>query len=463
MASIQFLGAAGTVTGSRHLIEHNGRRVLLDCGLFQGLKELRKRNWDEFPVAPRSIDAVVLSHAHIDHTGWLPRLVRQGFKGRIYATPATRDLAAIMLPDSGRIQEEDADYANRKGYSKHSPALPLYTEDDAVACIPRIRALSYDERQDLGDGIAIMFRRAGHILGSAVVHVELDGPGADRCTFVYSGDLGRYDSPIIPDPDPLQETTYLLVECTYGDRRHADNHPEHDLKRHVLRMVEERGVMIIPAFAIGRTQGILYSLRQLQLAGEIPEIPTYVDSPMACDATALYLMHREEHDEAMMRLLLGGQQPIQPDHVSMARSVRESKAIAEHESGPLIIVSASGMATGGRVLHHLKQRLPDPKTTVLFAGYQAVGTRGRRMLDGEKSIRIHGKDIPINARIGQIYGFSAHADQEGIDRWLSSVHRPPTRTFCVHGEPGGLNATHRHLEARGWPAYVPVYKEKIDL
>ncbi len=463
MASIQFLGAAGTVTGSRHLIEHNGCRILLDCGLFQGWKKLRQRNWEEFPIPPESIDAVILSHAHIDHTGWLPRLVEQGFQGPIYATPATRDLAAIMLPDSGRIQEEDADYANRKGFSKHAPALPLYTEADAVACIPRIRALPYDEPQDLGRGVTVMLRRAGHILGSAAVHVKLNGPSGDRLTLIYSGDLGRYDTPIIPDPDPLEYATYLILECTYGDRRHADNHPEDDLKKYVQQMVEERGIMIIPAFAIGRTQGILYALRQLQLAGEIPEIPTFVDSPMACDATALYLMHRDEHDEEMVQLLINGDQPIQPDHVYMARSVRESKAISERETGPLIIISASGMATGGRVLHHLKQRLPDPRTTVLFSGYQAEGTRGRRMLEGERSVRIHGKDIAVRARVGQIYGFSAHADCEEVERWLSGVQKPPRRTFCVHGEPSGLDSSYRRLKSRRWPAYVPSYKEKVEL
>lgn len=463
MTSIQFLGAAGTVTGSRHVVEHNGRKVLLDCGLFQGLKKIRRRNWDEFPIPPESIDTVVLSHAHIDHTGWLPRLVKQGFNGDIYATPATRDLAAIMLPDSGRIQEEEAEYANRKGYSKHNPALPLYTEDDAVACIPRIRALPYENLIELGDGLNVTLRRAGHILGSAVVNLELNGPGKEQRILVYSGDLGRYEVPIIPDPDPLhRRATYVMVECTYGDRSHTENHPQDDLRQHVRRMVDENGVLIIPAFAIGRTQGILYHLRQLQLAGEIPEIPTFVDSPMACDATALYLMHREEHDEEMVRLLIGGEQPIQPDHVYMARSVRESKAIAERD-GPLIIISASGMASGGRVLHHLKQRLPDPKTTVLFAGYQAVGSRGRRMLDGETSIRIHGRSVPIKARIGQIYGFSAHADYEGVNRWLSSVEKPPQRTFCVHGEPPGLHAMKERLAARGWPAHVPDYMEMVEL
>ncbi len=462
MTTIQFLGAAGTVTGSRHLIEHNGRRILLDCGLFQGLKKLRKRNWQQFPVPPESIDAVVLSHAHIDHSGWLPRLLKRGFRGSIFATPATRDLSAILLPDSGRIQEEEANYANRKGYSKHSPALPLYTEAEAVACIPRMRALPYNTPEDLGEGIIVRLRRAGHILGSALIELELHGPGTSRRTVVYSGDLGRYDMPIIPDPDPISHATYLLVECTYGDRSHTDTKPEDQLTKHVLGVVEQKGVLIIPSFAIGRTQGILYTLRQLQLQGRIPEIPTFVDSPMACDATALYLMHREEHDDEMVRLMADGDRPIQPDHVHMTRSVEQSKAISR-QSGPIIIISASGMATGGRVLHHLKQRLSNPGTTVLFAGYQAIGTRGRRLLEGAKTIRIHGENIGVRAQIQQISGFSAHADYREVDRWLAGVEKPPQQVFCVHGEPDGLEATRRRLQSRGWAASVPGYLEEIEL
>lgn len=457
MTSIQFLGAAGTVTGSRHLIEHEGARILLDCGLFQGLKELRVRNWEPFPVPPSSIDAVVLSHAHIDHTGWLPALCKHGFDGPVYATPATRDLLAIMLPDSGRLHEEEARYANQRGFSKHHPALPLYTEEDALDTIPRIHAVRYQSWKSLPGGMRLRMHRAGHILGSAIVELE-----AGDHRIVFSGDLGRYDRPIIPDPDGIERATTLLVECTYGDRAHEVHHPQSVLRDEVLAMVRRRGVLIIPAFAIGRTQQLLFHLRELQAAGEVPPLPVYVDSPMACDATPLYLMHREEQDDEMRALIGSGETPLYPERVSFTRSVEESRAINKAE-GPMIIISASGMATGGRVLHHLKRRLPDSDTTVLFVGYQAVGTRGRRLLDGEDTIRIHGEDIVVKARIGQIYGFSAHADAAETERWLQSFEAPPRRTFCVHGEPSALEATRARLEARGWPAYVPDYLETVEL
>jgi metallo-beta-lactamase family protein len=462
MAAIHFLGAAQTVTGSRHLVEHEGRRVLLDCGLFQGIKRIRKQNWDRFPVTPRSIDAVVLSHAHIDHTGWLPRLINEGYRGPIYATPATRDLLAIMLPDSGRLHEEEARYANRKGFSKHRPALPLYTEEDAVRCIPKIRAITYDEPREVAPGMTVTYHRAGHILGSAVVQLDLAGGDADGHRIIFSGDLGRPHTPIIPDPDPIPRATTLLLECTYGDRLHDQFHPVADLAREVKDMVARKGVLIIPAFAIGRTQHILYYLRELQDRGEIPELPIFVDSPMACNATPLYLMHREEHDREMAAMLVEGDEPLHPERVSFARSVEASKAINER-NGPLIIISASGMATGGRVLHHLKRRLGDDNTTVLFVGYQAIGTRGRRLLDGEKQIRIHGHDWPVKAKIGQIYGFSAHADYGEVDQWLSHFGAPPKRTFCIHGEPDALRATVKRLSGRGWNAYAPEPLERIEL
>lgn len=463
MASIHFLGAAGTVTGSRHLVEHQGKRVLLDCGLFQGRKPIRKQNWDSFPIAPRQIDAVVLSHAHIDHTGWLPRLVAQGFKGKVYATPATRDLLAIMLPDSGRLQEEEARYANKKGFSKHHPALPLYTEEDAARCIPRIRARPYGEPFQVCPGFNVTFRHAGHILGSAVVQLDLEGGGADGHRIVFSGDLGRPNTPIIRDIDPIERATTLLLECTYGDRLHDKQHPQADLGRAVAEMVARKGVLIIPAFAIGRTQHILYHLRELQDAGTIPaDLPIYLDSPMACSATPLYLMHREEHDEEMAALMLAGDKPLHPDNLVFARSVEQSKAI-NRLGGPLIIISASGMATGGRVLHHLKRRLPEADTTVLFVGYQAVGTRGRRLLDGEERIRIHGADVPVRAAIGQIYGFSAHADYDETDAWLAGMGAPPKRTFLVHGEPEALEATRKRLTERGWNITVPEHLQRIEL
>jgi metallo-beta-lactamase family protein len=462
MPSIHFLGAAGTVTGSRHLVEHGGRRILLDCGLFQGEKKVRSRNWDPFPAPVSSIDAVVLSHAHIDHTGWLPRLVSLGFSGPVLCTPATRDLCAIMLPDSGRLQEEEAAYVNRKGCTKHAPALPLYTEEQAKACLSLLEAVPYDTARDLGGGINLRFFRAGHILGSAVVRLELAGPNGGQ-SIVFSGDLGRYDTPILRDPEGLDEATTLLVECTYGDRRHDAESPRAQLAAMVREMCAARGVLLIPAFAIGRTQDLLYHLRQLQLAGEIPpSIPIVVDSPMATDATPLYLKHREEHDEEMVRLLADGAGPLTPHRLEFTRSVEQSKSV-NGRRGPLIILSASGMATGGRVLHHLAHRLPEESTTVLFVGYQAAGTRGRRLLEGEPHVRIHGADVKVRARIRQIHGFSAHADYAEVDRWLGSVKRPPARTFCVHGEPEALAAERDRLTARGWKAFVPEFLERVEL
>ncbi|HEY0840628.1 MAG TPA: MBL fold metallo-hydrolase [Vulgatibacter sp.] len=462
MASIQFLGAAGTVTGSAFLVEHEGRRILLDCGLFQGEKEWRRRNWDPFPIPPSWLDAVILSHAHIDHSGGLPRLVRQGFRGPIYTTPATRDLLAIMLPDSGRLHEEEAADANRLRWSKHAPALPLYSEEDALRCLGRIETARYGVPTHLPGGIDFTFHRAGHILGSAIVQVDLSRDDGFRHTLVFSGDLGRFDMPIVRDPEPIARATTLLLECTYGDQLHESPDPREELGRIVRDVVERRGVLLIPSFAIGRTQDLLFHLRQLQLAGAIPTLPIFVDSPMACDATPLYLLHREEHDAEMNRMLSTGQDPLTPRRVEFTRSTAESKAIADARP-PLIVISAAGMATGGRVLHHLSRWLPDPNATVLFVGYQAGGSRGRRIVDGSRDVRIHGRDVPIRARILQLRGFSAHADRDEVDRWLSSFGTPPARTFCVHGEGPGLEATRSRLEARGWSAYVPSYMEKVEL
>ncbi|WP_373049275.1 MBL fold metallo-hydrolase RNA specificity domain-containing protein [Vulgatibacter sp.] len=463
MASIQFLGAAGTVTGSRHLLEHEGKRILLDCGLFQGEKAWRRRNWDPFPVPPSSIDVVVLSHAHIDHSGYLPRLVKEGFTGTIFSTPATRDLLAIMLPDSGRLHEEEARFANKMRYSRHDPALPLYTEEDANRCIPQVHTVRYGMQREIVPGVVLTFHRAGHILGSASAQLDLYGAAGYRHTLVYSGDLGRYGMPIITDPAAIERATTLLVECTYGDRDHLESDPRGELGAVVRDVVERKGVLIIPSFAIGRCQDILYHLRQLQLAGEIPaSIPVFVDSPMAIDATPLYLMHREEHDEEMVRLITEGMKPIHPTWVDFTRGVRESQAINDRK-GPMIVISASGMASGGRVLHHLKHRLPDPKTTVLFVGYQAQGTRGRKLVEGAQSIRIHGIDVPVRAQIKSIAGFSAHADRSEVHRWLSSIELPPQRTFCVHGEPSALEAMRQRLEANGWAAEVPGYLERFEL
>jgi metallo-beta-lactamase family protein len=461
MASIRFLGAAGTVTGSRFLVTHGGVQVLVEAGLFQGAKELRLRNRAPLPFDPAALAAVVLTHAHIDHTGSLPRVARDGFRGTVWCTPATRDLAAIMLPDSGRLQEEEARWANVKGYSKHAPnARPLYTEADALAVLPRLAPLGYHARREIAPGVTLTFHRAGHILGSAAAELELSGTRPLR--IVFSGDLGRYGAPILPDPDAGTPCDALVVESTYGGRRHAETDPAAALRDEVLGAIARRGALVVPAFAIGRTQEILFTLRALEDRGELPAIPVFVDSPMAVDATPLFVSHREDHDDEMIRLLREGKEPLRPARLQFARSPDQSKAL-NRVDGPCVILSASGMATGGRVLHHLARRLPDPRTTVLLVGFQAQGTRGWSLQNGAATVRIHGEDVPVKARVATLSGLSAHADEEEIGRWLASFPAPPGRTFLVHGEPGALAAAKARMDRLGWPAHVPAHGEEVAL
>jgi len=459
MPSIRFLGAAGTVTGSRFLVDTGTSRVLVDTGLFQGQKALRLRNREPWAVDPASIGAVVLTHAHLDHTGALPLLVRDGFRGSAWCTPATRDLAGLLLPDSGRLQEEEAGYANRKGYSRHAPAArPLYTEADAVRALQRLAPLAYGHEREIAPGVTVRFRRAGHILGSATVELVLGG----KRRLLFSGDLGRYGAPILPDPEPAPRVDALVVESTYGGRRHDEVPARRLLRDEVLRAVKVGGALVVPAFAIGRTQEVLFELRALERAGEVPELPVFVDSPMAVDATPLFLAHREEHDDEFTRLVADGDEPLRPARVRFCRSTDQSKAVNRAE-GPCVILSASGMATGGRVLHHLKNRLPDPRTTVLLVGYQAAGTRGWSLVNGAKTLRIHGEDVPVAARVASIGGFSAHADEAEIGRWLGTFPSPPARTFLVHGEPAALEAARARMERLGWPATVPGHLEQVAL
>jgi len=459
MASIRFLGAAGTVTGSRFLVDTGSAQVLVDTGLFQGQKELRLRNWAPWPVAPASVEAVVLTHAHIDHTGALPLFVRNGFRGAVHCTPATRDLCGLLLPDSGRLQEEEARYANRKGYSKHAPdARPLYTEADAVAALRRLSPVAYGEERVVAPGVTLTFRRAGHILGSATVELRLTGGKR----ILFSGDLGRYGAPILPDPDAGVAADALVVESTYGGRRH-DAAPAPELLRdEVLRAVKQGGALLVPAFAIGRTQEVLFELRNLERAGAIPELPVFVDSPMAVDATPIFLAHREDQDDEFARLVAEGEEPLRPAKVRFCRSAEQSKAVNAVE-GPCIIISASGMATGGRVLHHLANRLPDPRTTVLLVGYQAAGTRGWSLQNGARTLRMFGREVEVKARVTSIGGFSAHADEAEIERWLATFPRKPGRTFLVHGEPTALQAALARMQRLGWPAEIPAHLEQVEL
>jgi metallo-beta-lactamase family protein len=462
MASMRFLGAAGTVTGSRYLVRAPGGQVLVDAGLFQGAKDLRLRNWAPFPVAPAELDAVVLTHAHIDHTGALPLLARQGFRGPVPCTPGTRDLLHLLLPDSGRLQEEEARLANARGYSKHAPdAKPLYTEREAMDALRLLQPLPYGQRRELRPGLAITFHRAGHILGSAHVLMELALEGGRARRVLFSGDLGRYGAPILPDPEAGPAADDLLVECTYGDRVHQGK-PRDELRAAVQEAVRRGGALLVPAFAIGRTQELLFDLRALEEAGEIPVLPVFVDSPMAVDATPLYLAHREDHDDEMAALLARGVEPLRPQRLAFARAPEQSKALNRVE-GPCVIISASGMATGGRILHHLANRLPDERTTVLLVGYQAAGTRGWSLQNGAKALRIHGEEVPVRARVVTLSGYSAHGDKDEVARWLATLPRPPERVFCVHGEGAPLAATAARLAAQGWNAVVPRHLEEFPL
>lgn len=463
MTYLEFLGATRTVTGSRHLVEVDGYRVLVDCGLFQGLKELRLRNWDPFPVDPATIDAVILTHAHIDHSGYLPKLVKEGFGGKVYATPATAELARIMLPDSARLQEEEADYANKVGSSKHRPALPLYTEREASDALRLLVSVNYRKRVNLTKKLSFQFINAGHILGSSFVRMALEMPDGSEKTILLTGDIGRYNEPIIHDPTPIEEADYVVLESTYGDREHPDLDVRETLARIVNETVARGGHLLIPAFAVGRTQTLLYHLRALEEEGRIPSIPVYVDSPMAASATRLYLNHKEEHDLEMKDLMDDRRNPLAPKRFNLARTRQESKSITDLEE-PTIVISASGMCTGGRILHHLRRRLPDERNTVLFVGFQALGTRGRRILDGEKEIRIFGEMIPVRAKVEILENLSAHGDYHEILRWLGGFRRAPKKVFLVHGEPEAAESLRRKIvEQFGWNVSIPEYLEKAEL
>lgn len=433
-ATLQFLGAAGTVTGSMHLLRAGDRSVLLDAGLFQGLKALRLRNWAGRLADPRGLDAVVVSHAHLDHSGYLPLLVRQGFGGPIYCTSATADLLAVMLPDSAHLLEEEAERANRRGYSKHHPALPLYTMADAQAALERLEARPYHQAFPVTGGVGALFRRAGHILGAATTEVAVDG----AVRLVYSGDLGRWDRPLLRDPEPVPEADVLLLESTYGNRLHPGNGAE-ELTRAVREAARRGGVILVPAFTVGRAQELLWLLEHLETRGRIPALPVHLDSPMAIEVNEIYARHAEELDPGAR--LPGGKR------VQLARTPEESKRL-NGITGPAIIVSASGMATGGRILHHLSLRLPDPRTTVLLVGFQAAGTRGRSLQDGAREVRMLGHDVPVRARIESIDALSAHADREETLRWLGGFTRPPGETYLVHGEPAAAAGLAEAIKAR---------------
>ena len=466
MATLSFWGGVATVTGSKYLIETDNARILVDCGLFQGLKELRELNWREPPFDARSLTAVLITHAHIDHTGYLPRLVRHGFSGPVYCSHGTSDLLKILLPDSGRLQEEEADYRNRHQLTKHDPALPLYTEKDAVASLRLIHPLSnLGEPAAIAKGIRASFRSAGHILGSSLVLVELDGVGDDHSgrRVLFSGDLGHYDAPILRDPAPPPPCDYLLIESTYGDRLHDPEDPKDALKRIINDAARRNAPVLIPAFAVGRTQELIYLIRELEDERQIPILPVCVDSPMAASATQAYARREEEQDEEYASVLARPQHPLRTHNMITCSSREESKRLNEMQ-GTRVIISASGMMTGGRVLHHALRLVPLPETTLVFVGFQAAGTTGRRILDGEPQVKILGQWVPVKCRIEKIGGFSAHADWQEILLWLEKLAVPPRRTFTTHGEPHASEAMAEHIRQRfGWNVQVPFYGERFEL
>lgn len=452
MLKFTSLGGAGTVTGSKHLLDHDGKRIIVDCGLFQGLKNLRELNWEPLPIAPSSIDAVVLTHAHLDHSGYLPKLVRDGFRGKIFATDATHDVAKLILRDSGFLQEKDAEYANRKGFSKHKPALPLYGVRDAERALERFSSVRFDAPMQLAGGATLRFRHAGHILGAATADIEWGGK-----RIAFSGDLGRYDDPVMPDPVLVPEADYIVVESTYGNRTHQKGDPTEMLGSVIDRTVQRGGTVVIPAFAVGRAQSLLYHLWQLKQAGRLASIPIFLDSPMSISATDLLHAHRADH-----RL-----SPEVCDAVcaiaTYTRDVEASKAITA-STYPKVVISASGMATGGRVLHHLKAFARHRRNTILFSGFQAAGTRGRAMLQGAREIKIHGQWIPVQAEIADLPALSAHADSDELMRWLSGFRHAPARTFIVHGEPEASEALRVRIgKELEWKSTVPRQDQAFDL
>ncbi len=449
---LTFLGGAGTVTGSKYLLEAAGRRVLVDCGLFQGIKQLRLRNWDPFPVDPARVDAVVLTHAHLDHSGYLPLLARNGFKGPVYCTHPTRDYCSILLPDSGFLQERDAEYANRHGISKHSPALPLYTQAEAEACLDLFVPKAFDAPFEIAPRLTVCFRRAGHILGAAIVEISVRGT-----KLVFSGDLGRPNDPIMVAPAVVQHADVLIVESTYGNRRHDSTDPEDALADIIARTAARGGVVIIPTFAVGRVQTILYYLYRLKRSRRIPDLPVFLDSPMAVDASTIFRAYRSEHrlSPEECRALCAVAQYV--------HDVEASKAL-DHNRVPKVILSASGMATGGRVLHHLKAFASDPRNTILFAGFQAVGTRGAAMVAGAPSVKIHGEYVPVRAEVKNLSMLSAHADREEILTWLGHFTEAPGLTCITHGEPEASDALRLAIEERlHWRVRVPEHRERLDL
>jgi len=449
--SLSFLGATGTVTGSRYLVEANGRRILVDCGLFQGYKQLRLRNWNPFPVPPNSIDSVLLTHAHLDHSGYLPALVRNGFQGHVHCTSATAELCGLLLPDSGHLQEEEARYAQRKGYSRHANPKPLYTLEDAKAGLGHFKDISFGQDIDLGEGISARFSPVGHLLGAAQIQLSLNGR-----TIHFSGDVGRDTDPLMHGPRPFTGADILVCESTYGNRVHPQNDPEAELAEIINRVARRGGVIVIPAFAVGRIQGVMLQIARLRERGAIPYVPVYLNSPMGVNATDIYHRHHDEHHvsredcKAMF------------DLAERVRTVEESKEL-NRRNGPMIIISASGMLAGGRVLHHVVSFGPDPKNAIVLSGFQAGGTRGAVLARGERNLRLFGRDVEIRAEVIQLEGISGHADANELLSWMGQA-QAPEMTYVTHGEPESADALRFRIDHElGWNVRVPEHLERVSI
>jgi len=463
---LQFLGAVQNVTGSRHLLETNGTKILVDCGLYQE-RQFRERNWEPFTCPPESLDAVLLTHAHLDHCGLLPKLVKEGFKGRIYCTPATSEIAQIILLDSAHIQEEDAKYKlkrhKREGRKGTYPVEPLYTTAEAEACFPQFSTVKYKQPVKIGDGVEATFCDAGHVLGSSIIRVKVSQDGQDR-TVIFSGDIGRPDRPIVHDPSIVEQADYVLVESTYGDRVHEGPEDTKKLIADVINSTRQAGGnIIVPSFALERSQELLYYINELLLQKAIEPLPVFLDSPMASRITKVFQKHRELYDEEMTEFMRRNKSPFEFSGLKMAGTSDESKAI-NHLRGTVMIIAGSGMCTGGRIKHHLVNNITRPENTIMFVGYQAVGTLGRRIVNGEKEVRILGQEYPVIARIARINGFSAHADKEELFEWLSGLKKPPRKLFIVHGEAESANKFGEYIrEKTGWDVVVPAYQDEVVL
>ncbi len=467
MAQISFYGGVGTVTGSKYLLESNGKKVLIDCGLFQGEKELRKRNWQPLPFELSELNAVILTHAHIDHSGFLPRLVKLGYSGKVFTSKATADLLKILLPDSARLQEEEADYRNRHGLTSHHPALPLYDESDAKRSLKLLVGVPNNgEMVDICEYFRASFSVAGHILGASSVLVEMENArtaNQSSIKFLFSGDLGHYDQPIVKNPAPPPSCDYLMVESTYGDRLHSSVSPKDQMARIISEAAKRNAPILIPAFAVGRTQEVLYLIRELEDEKRIPSLPVIVDSPMALQAIQVYNRWTEEHDEEYASILARKIHPLKTDRMRFASTREESKRINDMK-GARIIISSSGMLTGGRVLHHAMRILPDENATIVFVGYQASGTRGRRIVEGAREIKIMKQVVPVRCHVEVVEGFSAHADWKEVLRWLEGLPSPPKKVFTTHGEPeASLAMAERIKERFAWEVIIPQYGQTIQL